>query len=140
MKELRGFRHVTLGPGETRTVELTLGPSESSFLDREMHRVVCGDCPAWKFLGFGGTQNTMPSDEFLTSVFKGFRLHLCCRGSGYDREPGIADACKARHLQHQVFIRAEAVDVGFDRLAQSFWYLYTNALKRNVDSNLPCRE
>ncbi len=40
MKELRGFRHVTLGPGETRTVELTLGPSEFSFLDREMHRVV----------------------------------------------------------------------------------------------------
>lgn len=71
-----------------------------------MHKVVArGDCPVWKFLGFGGTQNTVPSDEFLTSVFKGFRFHLCCRGSGYDREPKIVDACKARHFQHQLFIR-----------------------------------
>jgi hypothetical protein len=89
-----------------------------------MHKLVaCGDCPVWKFLWFGGMQNAMSSDEFLTSVFKGFRFQLCCRGSGYDREPGIAGACKARHLQHQLFIRAEAVDLGFDRLAQSFWYL-----------------
>jgi hypothetical protein len=31
---------VTLDPGETRTVEFTLGPPELSFLNREMQRVV----------------------------------------------------------------------------------------------------
>lgn len=40
VKELRGFRRVTLDPGETKTVEFTLGPDELSFLNREMHRVV----------------------------------------------------------------------------------------------------
>jgi beta-glucosidase len=40
VKELRRFRRITLAPGETRTVELSLGPSELSFLNREMHRVV----------------------------------------------------------------------------------------------------
>jgi beta-glucosidase len=40
VKELRGFRRVTLEPGETKTVEFTLGPGELSFLDRNMHRVV----------------------------------------------------------------------------------------------------
>jgi len=40
VKELRGFRRISLDPGETRTVELSLGSSELSFLDREMHRVV----------------------------------------------------------------------------------------------------
>jgi beta-glucosidase len=40
VKELRGFRRVTVDPGETRTVELTLGPSDLSFLNREMRRVV----------------------------------------------------------------------------------------------------
>jgi beta-glucosidase len=40
LKELRGFRRVTLDPGETRTVEFTLGPPELSFLNREMQRVV----------------------------------------------------------------------------------------------------
>ena len=40
VKELRGFRRITLAPGETKTVELTLGPSELSFLNLEMHRVV----------------------------------------------------------------------------------------------------
>jgi len=40
IKELRGFRRVTLDPGKTETVTFTLGPEELSFLDREMHRVV----------------------------------------------------------------------------------------------------
>ena len=40
VKELRGVRRITLAPGETKTVELTLGPSELSFLNLEMHRVV----------------------------------------------------------------------------------------------------
>src|SRR5271166_2636326 len=94
------------------------------FAVEHMHKLVAsGDCPVWKFLWFGGTQNAMSSDEFLTSVFKGFRFQLCCCGSGCDGEPGIAGACKARHLQHQLFSRAEVVDLGFDRLAQSLWYL-----------------
>ena len=62
----------------------------------------------------------MSSDEFLTSVFKSFRFHFRCRGSGYYRKPKIVGACKARHLQRQLFIRAEAVDLGLDYLAQSF--------------------
>jgi beta-glucosidase len=40
VKELRGFRRIALNPGETRTVELTLGFDELSFLNRDMHRVV----------------------------------------------------------------------------------------------------
>ena len=40
IKELRGFRRVTLNPQETRTVNFTLGPEELSFLNRDMKRVV----------------------------------------------------------------------------------------------------
>ena len=40
IKELRGFRRIPLKPGETKTVEFTLGPEELSFLNREMRRVV----------------------------------------------------------------------------------------------------
>lgn len=40
VKELRGFRRITLDPGKTETVSFTLGPDELSFLNREMHRVV----------------------------------------------------------------------------------------------------
>ncbi len=37
---MRGFRRITLGPAETKTVEFTLGPDDLSFLNREMRRVV----------------------------------------------------------------------------------------------------
>ena len=40
VKELRGFRRITVAPGQTQTVEFTLGPEQLSFLDRDMHRVV----------------------------------------------------------------------------------------------------
>jgi beta-glucosidase len=40
IKELRGFRRITLNPGEAKTVEFSLGPDELSFLNRDMHRVV----------------------------------------------------------------------------------------------------
>lgn len=40
VKELRGFRRVAIDPGQTQTVEFTLGPAELSFLNRDMHRVV----------------------------------------------------------------------------------------------------
>ncbi|HLZ52831.1 MAG TPA: glycoside hydrolase family 3 N-terminal domain-containing protein [Candidatus Acidoferrum sp.] len=40
VKELRGFRRITLDPGESKTVEFTLGIDELSFLNRDMHRVV----------------------------------------------------------------------------------------------------
>jgi beta-glucosidase len=40
VKELRGFRRLTIGPGRTEKVEFTLGPDELSFLDRNMHRIV----------------------------------------------------------------------------------------------------
>jgi len=40
VKELRGFRRIALTPGETKTVELSLGFDELSFLNRDMHKVV----------------------------------------------------------------------------------------------------
>jgi beta-glucosidase len=40
IKELRGFRRITLDPGQTKTVEFTLGFNDLSFLNRDMHRVV----------------------------------------------------------------------------------------------------
>jgi beta-glucosidase len=40
VKQLRGFRRISLDPGESKNVEFTLGPDELSSLDREMHRVV----------------------------------------------------------------------------------------------------
>jgi len=40
VKELRGFRRITIDPGKTQTVEFILGPDELSFLDRDMRRVV----------------------------------------------------------------------------------------------------
>jgi beta-glucosidase len=40
VKELRGFRRISIAPGETKTVEFEIGPEELSFLNRDMHRVV----------------------------------------------------------------------------------------------------
>jgi beta-glucosidase len=40
VKELRGFRRVTLKPGETQTVTFQLGPEELSYYNRDMRRVV----------------------------------------------------------------------------------------------------
>lgn len=40
VRELRGFRRVPLGPGESRTVTFTLGPDELASFDRSMRRRV----------------------------------------------------------------------------------------------------
>jgi beta-glucosidase len=40
IKELRGFRRVILDPGQTKTVDFSLGFDDLSFLNRDMHRVV----------------------------------------------------------------------------------------------------
>ncbi len=40
VKELKGFKRISLDPGETKTIEFTIGPEALSFLDRDMHRVV----------------------------------------------------------------------------------------------------
>jgi beta-glucosidase len=40
VKELRGFRRISIDPGKTEKVEFTLGPDELSFLNRDMRRVV----------------------------------------------------------------------------------------------------
>jgi beta-glucosidase len=40
IKELRGFRRLTLEPGETKTVEFSLGFDQLSFLNRDMRPVV----------------------------------------------------------------------------------------------------
>ena len=40
VKELKGFKRISIDPGETKTVEFILGPEELSFINRDMHRVV----------------------------------------------------------------------------------------------------
>lgn len=40
IKELRGFRRISLDAGQTKTVEFALGFDELNFLNRDMHRVV----------------------------------------------------------------------------------------------------
>jgi beta-glucosidase len=40
VEELRGFERLSLNPGESRTVGLSLGPEQLSFLNRDMKRVV----------------------------------------------------------------------------------------------------
>jgi beta-glucosidase len=40
VKQLRGFRRLSLQPGETKTVDFTLGPEDLSLLNRDMHWVV----------------------------------------------------------------------------------------------------
>jgi beta-glucosidase len=40
VQELKGFRRITLDPGETQTVEFTLGQDAFSFLNRDMQPVV----------------------------------------------------------------------------------------------------
>lgn len=40
VKELKGFRRITLEPGQTATVELAITPDSLSFLDERMNRVV----------------------------------------------------------------------------------------------------
>jgi beta-glucosidase len=40
VKELRGFRRVTLRPGEARTLTFTLRPDDLAFHDLDMRRIV----------------------------------------------------------------------------------------------------
>ena len=40
VKELKGFRRITLAPGEAKTVEFALGPEALAFYNQEMRRVV----------------------------------------------------------------------------------------------------
>ncbi|MDT8400483.1 MAG: fibronectin type III-like domain-contianing protein [Bacteroidales bacterium] len=40
VKELKGFKRISLEPGEERTVEFKLGFDELSMLDTELQRVV----------------------------------------------------------------------------------------------------
>jgi beta-glucosidase len=40
VKELRGFQRISLDPGQSKTVEFTLGPDELQFLNIRMERVV----------------------------------------------------------------------------------------------------
>ena len=40
VRELRGFRRVTLQPGQSETVSFRLGPDDFAFYDRDMRRVV----------------------------------------------------------------------------------------------------
>ena len=51
VKALRAFRKISLGSGETKTVEFTLGPDDLSLLDEHMERVVE---PGWFELLVGG--------------------------------------------------------------------------------------
>jgi beta-xylosidase len=57
VKELRGFRRISLEPGESKTLEFTLGPDELSFLNRDMHRVV--EPGAFKIMAGGNSKELL---------------------------------------------------------------------------------
>ncbi|MEP7149642.1 MAG: beta-glucosidase BglX, partial [Acidobacteriota bacterium] len=61
VKELRGFRRVTLQPGQTQKIEFTLGPKDLAFLDRDLKLVV----EPGSFMVFAGTS----SEGGLQSTF-----------------------------------------------------------------------
>lgn len=64
IKELKGFRRISLDPGETKAVEFEIGPDELHFLDRDMHWIV----EPGKFrLMVGGNSKELTSTE-LTVV------------------------------------------------------------------------
>jgi beta-glucosidase len=66
VKELKGFRRITLDPGKTQKVEFTLGPDELSFLNRDMHRVV--EPGTFKIMVGGNSVDTI--ETTLTVVSK----------------------------------------------------------------------
>jgi beta-glucosidase len=59
VKALKGFRRITLKPGETRTVTFRIGPDALALYDRRMRRVV----EPGTFTLFAGTS----SDDVLTA-------------------------------------------------------------------------
>jgi len=60
IKELRGFQRVTLAPGQTKTVEFTLGPDELSFLNGELKRVV--EPGTFKIMVGGNSRDLIQTD------------------------------------------------------------------------------
>ncbi|HEY8716815.1 MAG TPA: glycoside hydrolase family 3 N-terminal domain-containing protein [Candidatus Acidoferrum sp.] len=64
IKELRGFRRVTLGPGESRMVEFSIGPDDLSFYNREMNRVVE---PGYFSIMVGGNSTNLIETKLLVS-------------------------------------------------------------------------
>jgi beta-glucosidase len=62
VKALKGFRRITLKPGETRTVTFRIGPDALALYDRRMRRVV----EPGSFTLFAGTS----SDDVLTARFE----------------------------------------------------------------------
>jgi beta-glucosidase len=60
VKELRGFRRISLQPGETKTVEFPLGFAELSFLNRDMHRVV--EPGAFKIMVGGNSRDLIETE------------------------------------------------------------------------------
>jgi beta-glucosidase len=64
VKELRGFRRITLDPGQSKTVQFTLGFDELSFLNRDMHLVV--EPGTFKVMVGGNSVDTI--DSTLTVV------------------------------------------------------------------------
>jgi beta-glucosidase len=65
VKELRGFRRISLEPGETKTVEFPLGFAELSFLNRDMHRVV--EPGAFKIMVGGNSRDLIETELHVVS-------------------------------------------------------------------------
>lgn len=65
IKELRGFRRVHLAPGETQTVQFSLGFEELSFLNRDMHRVV--EPGSFKIMAGGNSVDTLEATVVVTA-------------------------------------------------------------------------
>lgn len=65
VKELKGFRRLTLDPSESQIVEFTLGPEELSLLDRAMKRVV--EPGTFKIMVGGDSVNLIETTLTVTS-------------------------------------------------------------------------
>jgi beta-glucosidase len=63
-KELRGFQRITLNPGEMKAVEMSLGPNELSFLNRDMHRVV--EAGAFQVMVGGNSEDLLTATLSVT--------------------------------------------------------------------------
>jgi beta-glucosidase len=64
VKELKGFKRVSIEPKETKTIEFVIGPEELSFLNRDMHRVV--EPGTFKIMAGGNSEELI--DATLTVI------------------------------------------------------------------------
>jgi beta-glucosidase len=100
VKELRGFRRITLAPGEARTVRFTLGPPHMAFYGQDMERIVE---PGFFSVHVGTSSAQVETVRFeLTGTAECAAFVLSRRELGWlpeelaTRRQAVAGACRAR--------------------------------------------